>query len=349
MKNRNVLRFLSAVLCAVTVASCLAAPASARLLKSPDKAGSSSSSEKETGSGGSISVSDLKKVAKGADTYTVDPDFLKAVSKKKSITVSALKKYAVEYQLPAQYVQRFIKDSFVLKAGKNYIYRPVNKNLAKNKYDFSKITSSSREKKYPGAIKGIDVSEFQGQIDWKKVKADGVKFAFIRVGYRGWGTGKLVMDQYFTTNMKNATKAGVDVGVYFYSMAVNTEEAIEEAKLVLKSIKPYDLDYPIVIDLEDAAYNQRTANLSQKQLTDIAIAFCNTISKAGHRPMIYANTTWFTGKLDMSRLTKYDKWLAQYYEVPFFPYKFEILQYSYTGRVDGIKGNVDMNLSFKKY
>lgn len=348
MKNKKVLRFLSAVICAATVATCLPAPASARLLKKADS-DSSSSSEKGSTSGGSISVAELKKVAKNSNVYTVDADFLGVIGKKKSITVSALKKYAVEYQLPAQYVQRFIDDSFVLKSGTGYIYRPVSKSLAKNKYNFDKITSSSREKKYPGAIKGIDVSEFQGKIDWKKVKADGVKFAFIRLGYRGWGTGKIVMDQYYETNMKNATKAGVDVGVYFYSMAVNTAEAVEEAKLVLKNIKPYELDYPVVIDLEDAAYNQRTANLSKKQLTDIAIAFCNTISKAGHHPMIYANTTWFTGKLDMSRLTKYDKWLAQYYEVPFFPYKFEILQYGYTGRVNGIKGNVDMNLAFKKY
>lgn len=322
----------------------------------PEK-GASSAEETETqsksSSSGSISVSNLQKGAKG--NASVSDDFLMEIKGKKSISKNQFKKYAVEFQLPTTYVQKFIKDEFVFKAGNAFTYIPVNSKLAKNKYNWNNLVhKKSGEIQYRSenlnGIKGIDVSTHQGNIDWKKVKADGVKFAIIRLGFRGYGTGKVLIDDKFHQNMKGATANGIKVGVYFYSQAISTAEAVEEAEMVLKNIKGYELDYPIVFDIEDAgAKNARTNGMSVKKATDITIAFCERIKKAGHHPMIYTNSRWFVSKLDMTRLTKYDKWLAQYYNTPFFPYQFQIWQYTGKGRVNGIRGDVDMNISFKNY
>ena len=305
-----------------------------------------------TSSSTSISITQLKKYA---DLYEVPQEFLDELKGKKSITRNQLKKYAVEFQLSANYVQRYIKDEFVFRQGKTYQYVPVNQKLAKNKYNWNNLKYlKNNEIQYRSetlnGIKGIDVSTHQGTIDWKKVKADGVKFAIIRLGYRGYGTGKLMIDNYFHKNMKGAKAAGIKVGVYFYTQAISTKEAIAEADLVIKNLKNYDLDYPVVYDIEDAgAASARTNGLSTKKATDNVIAFCDRIQKAGYRPMIYANSVWYNTRLDMTRLTKYDKWLAQYLKIPFFPYQFQIWQYTGKGRVNGIKGDVDMNISFKNY
>lgn len=305
-----------------------------------------------TTSGGKITVKTLKSVAK---SYNVSEEFLDELSNKQSITLAQLKQYAEEYTLPAQYVQRFVTNAFVFKSGSSLEYIPVNSKLAKNSYKFNNLVQQDGEYKYvvdgkTKSIKGIDVSEFQGVIDWKKVKADGVKFAFIRVGYRGYGTGKLSTDKYYAQNLKNATAAGIPVGVYVYSQAINKAEAIEEAKLALKCIKGYKITYPVVYDIEAApSSTARTSNLTQKQHTDNTIAFCDTIKAAGYKPMIYTSSKWFLENLDMSRLEKYDKWLAQYYTMPFFPYKLNIWQYTGKGSVNGIKGDVDMNIAFVSY
>lgn len=348
--------FLSAAAVLALAAAPVSAAESRRLLNPPSSGGSGSSGSGGSiihNSGASITVKSLNSVAKD---YNVSEDFLDEIAKKKSITQGALKQYAVKYQLPVQYVQRFFDDCFVFKSGTNYQYLAINDSLAKNTYDWDNIVKyDNNEWKYivngrSKAYKGIDVSEFQGEIDWKKVKADGVKFAFIRLGYRGYGTGKLVMDQYFHQNMKNAIAAGIDVGVYFYSQATSAAEAVEEAELVLQEIRGYDLAYPVVFDIEDApSANARTAGMSATTATNLTRAFCDTIANAGYRPMIYTNSRWFASRLDLTKLKSYDKWLAQYYVYPFFPYKFQILQYTHQGRVNGIKGNVDLNLCFVNY
>lgn len=302
---------------------------------------------------GAISVQTLRSVA--AD-YNVPSAFLDAIGNGRgTITTNQLKAYALEYQLPAQYVQRFVTDAFVFKAGTQYQYLPLDNTLKKNNYDWNHLITRGTEKQYvvngrQQALKGIDVSEFQGNIDWRRVKADGVDYAFIRLGYRGYGTGKINLDKYFHQNMKNAAAAGVKVGVYFYTQAVNEAEAREEANFVLDQIKGYKLDYPVALDIEDAGSSSaRTINMTKQQNTDVVRAFCDTIAAAGKKPLIYANSRWFISKLDMKQLTNYDKWLAQYYVVPFFPYDFQIWQYTGAGRVDGISGNVDMNLCFDAY
>lgn len=306
----------------------------------------------KTTSNGNINVSALKTIAK---EYNVPDEFLQAVSNKKTITLKEMQSYAAKYNLPAQYVQRFFDNYFVFQGGSGLQYIQVNPNYAKNSYDFNNLVHyNNGEIKYvvngkSKALKGIDVSEFQGNIDWKRVKADGVRYAFIRVGYRGYGTGKLNVDKTAAQNLKGATAAGIPVGVYVYSQAVTKAEAVEEANLALEMIEGYDLQYPVVIDLEDAGSSSaRTYNMSKQTATDVAVAFCERVKKAGYRPMVYANSQWFVNRLDMERLP-YDKWLAQYYRHPFFPYKFYIWQYTGKGRVDGISGNVDMNLCFVNY
>jgi len=198
--------------------------------------------------------------------------------------------------------------------------------------------------------KGIDVSAYQGNIDWTKVKNSNVEYAFLRTGYRGYGTGLIVTDTAFKQNIQGASNAGIGVGVYFYSQAINTTEAIEEAQTVLDLIKGYNVNYPIVIDVEEILNDTfRQQNLTTEELTDICIAFCEKIKSAGYTPMIYSNLKYYVGKLNLTRLTSYEKWYASYDTSLYFPYEISIWQYSQSGTIDGIAGKVDLNISFRKW
>ena len=199
------------------------------------------------------------------------------------------------------------------------------------------------------SLTGIDVSKHQGEIDWKKVAADGIDFAFIRAGYRGSSEGKLVEDEYFYDNIEGALKNDIKVGVYFYTQAVTVEEAKEEAEFLLDMLKSYDITYPVVLDLEEVEGKSRTEGLSQEDFTDAAIEFLDTIENAGYQTMIYGNLKTFFIMLDMSRIEKYDKWFAYYHNPVYFPYEFTVWQYSSTGKVDGIDGDVDLNVCMKEY
>jgi GH25 family lysozyme M1 (1,4-beta-N-acetylmuramidase) len=196
--------------------------------------------------------------------------------------------------------------------------------------------------------KGIDISKYQGSIDWNKVKQDGVEFAFLRLGLRGYESGKLVLDETYVNNAVGASDAGVGVGVYFFTQAITVEEAIEEADFVLENIKDYNITYPVVFDIEDLnSEDARTKNMTQEENTAIAIAFCERIKEAGYKPMIYGNLRTFLLMLDMEQLEGYEKWFA-YYDLPvYFPYAYSILQYSEKGTVDGITEPVDLNISFE--
>lgn len=200
------------------------------------------------------------------------------------------------------------------------------------------------------SVPGIDVSKFQGEIDWKQVKESGVEFAIIRLGFRGFGEGTLEIDPYFEKNIQGATDAGIKVGVYFFSQAVNVTEAQEEAVFVLEKIKDYEITYPVIIDTEHVANrNARANNLSRQTRTDIAKSFCDTVKTAGYQPMIYANTKWMIMGIDLEQLMDYDLWFAYYGDNLTFPYQFDMYQYSDKGQVPGIKGNVDLNLSLIDY
>lgn len=192
---------------------------------------------------------------------------------------------------------------------------------------------------------GVDVSAFQGSIDWEKVKASGIDYAIIRLGYRGYGkAGKLVEDEYAQKNLKGATDVGLPIGVYFFSQALNTEEVEEEVDFLLEILGDYKLDMPIVFDWEYISAEARTANMDARTLTDCALRFCELISEKGYTPMVYFN--WYQSEhyYYLSELEEYPFWLALYQDRMTFPWKVEMWQYTCEGKVPGIYGNVDINV-----
>lgn len=197
---------------------------------------------------------------------------------------------------------------------------------------------------------GIDVSRFQGKINWEKVKAAGIDFAIIRAGLRGTTEGKLLTDDFFEDNIEGATENGIDVGVYFYSQAVNKEEAEEEVQLILDLIEPYKVTYPVVIDVESAESDSaRTVDLTTDDYELVVKTFCDMVSKAGYKPMIYGNVKSYTLLMDAIDVDDYDIWIAYYGTPLYYPYHFNIWQYTSSGRVDGIDGDVDLNICITDY
>ena len=191
----------------------------------------------------------------------------------------------------------------------------------------------------------IDVSAYQPNIDWEKVHSTGVDVAMIRVGYRGYGTGKIVEDELFQSHMEGATEQNMRVGVYFYSQAINYEEGVEEARFVLDTIRDYKVQGPIAIDTEFLEVeDSRAYNLDNDARTDAVVGFCETIKEAGYTPMIYSNRNWYAANLDMTRLGDYSLWLAHYSNQPDFPYKFVGWQYTGDGSLYGVEGVVDLNV-----
>ncbi len=202
----------------------------------------------------------------------------------------------------------------------------------------------------PASVRGIDVSKYQGDIDWQKVAESGVEFAIIRLGYRGFGEGTLEKDPYYIKNIEGALAAGVKVGVYFFSQAINEQEAVEEADFVLELIKDYEIAYPVVFDTERVkTYDARANSLSRDVRTTMCKVFCDRIREAGYKPMIYANTKYMIMGIDRERLTEYDMWFAYYGSDIRFPYDFQMFQYSESGSIPGISGAVDLNISFVDY
>jgi len=195
---------------------------------------------------------------------------------------------------------------------------------------------------------GIDVSYLQGNVDWQAVADDGIDFAMIRAGGRYYGSGVLFEDTMFRRNLKAAKKAGLDVGVYFFSQAISVEEAVEEARFVLELLEGQELTMPVVFDWEYISYDTaRTDAVDRATLTAAADAFCRTVKEAGYDPMIYFNQYTAYLRYDLAGVAQYPFWLAQYDPAPTFYYDFAMWQYSETGTVDGIKGKVDLNLLLK--
>lgn len=193
---------------------------------------------------------------------------------------------------------------------------------------------------------GIDVSRWNEEIDWEKVKEAGVEYAIIRVGYRGSVTGSLIEDWYFRKNMEGAAQAGIPVGVYFFTQAVNEVEAVEEASMVLELCRNYKLTYPVFIDTEGAGGEGRADELDVKTRTAVCQAFCETIRQGGEKAGIYASKNWFNHQLDITHFTDdYVIWLAEYGDVPTYGADYHMWQYTSSGRVNGIEGRVDLNLS----
>lgn len=196
------------------------------------------------------------------------------------------------------------------------------------------------------ALHGVDISEHQANVDWTALKLAGADYAMIRVGYRGYTEGEIQPDDYFTQNIEGALAAGLDVGVYFFSQALDEKEAIDEANFVLESIKDYPLSYPVIFDWEDIQADARTDGMDSIQLTKNAIAFCGAVEKAGYRAGVYFNQRFGYEEFDLESLQDYVFWLAEYNETPSFSYHFQLWQYCNDGRVDGIQTDVDLNLAF---
>ena len=221
--------------------------------------------------------------------------------------------------------------------GEGYQIDPLIEGLPLNKYDWTKSLS---------ALRGIDVSTYQGVINWTQVKASGkVDFAFIRIGYRGYGTGDLVQDTRFDYNARSADSVGIPIGVYFVTKAITVEEAKEEANWVIDRIKGrYNITWPVVMDFEPATtLEDRTWYLHPDQRSDIIRAFSETLKAAGYTPMIYANIGSYMKTMDLSTIGEYPKWFAQYFNLPHFPYEYQIWQATDSGSIPGITTKVDLD------
>lgn len=194
---------------------------------------------------------------------------------------------------------------------------------------------------------GIDVSKYQSSINWQKVKNAGINFVIIRCGYRGYGSGVLVQDPMFSSHITGAKAAGLRVGIYFFSQAISEAEAVEEASMAVKLANQYGINMPIAIDSEYAAGGAgRADGLSKSARTKITVAFCNTVANAGYKPMVYASKSWFSSHLDVSSFpSSYRIWVAHYAEKCGYGGRYDIWQNTSKGSVDGVKGNVDMNIS----
>ncbi len=211
------------------------------------------------------------------------------------------------------------------------------------------IIHNSKFKNYK-KIDGIDVSKWQGDIDWSSVKDDGMKFAIVRLGYRGSANGTLMTDNYFEANIKGAKKAGLGVGIYFFTQAITTSEAEEEAEYVIEKLSSYNgyVSWPIYIDMETLSNSRLdNAGLTSDQKTKICAAFCKKIEEAGYSAGVYSNGWYLNTQMDAESLAaNYDIWLANYTTQTSYSGTYNMWQYSSTGSVSGISGNVDMNVAY---
>lgn len=238
-----------------------------------------------------------------------------------------------------------------------YAWVPIISGIKQNTYKKNNFSTDERgrmkytdENGQESSYFGIDVSSYQGDINWQLVREDGVEFAFIRAGYRGYGEeGKLCADEKFAANYDGAHSAGIDAGVYFFSQAITPDEAVEEAKFVLEILDGRPLEYPIVFDWETVFVPSgeaapRTEDVMPQTLTLSAIAFCETIEDAGYKSMIYTNKKQAVLKYDLRQLKKYPIWFAYYDTTLNYCYNFDVWQYG-TAFVDGIEGEVDVNIA----
>lgn len=223
--------------------------------------------------------------------------------------------------------------------------------VVKSDFDSADFTASGDRMLYTGssytALAGIDVSEHQREVDWQRVKADGIDFAVIRLGYRGYSEGGIYIDPFFEANLTGARDAGVLTGIYFFSQAITPEEAKEEARKVIDTLAGRQLDLPVYYDWETIDNSEaRTNGLDGLTLTQCAIAFCEEIKNAGYTPGIYTNRHigYFVYRLD--QIDDYEFWLSTDGAYPDFYYSHNMWQYSFAGKVDGVNGNVDLNMRF---
>ncbi len=259
-----------------------------------------------------------------------------------------------------EYDHSLTDDSFEL-WDTNYgpIWMPALASVPKNEYQPERFIKDEAtgyityDDDYLDVMQGIDVSKYQGDIDWEQVKAAGFDFAIIRCGFRGYVTAAVSEDATFRQNVQAAHDAGLKVGVYFFSQAINAEEALEEANFVLELIKDYNIEFPVIFDwevvIDKDGDSVRTAEIQPEQLTANALVFAERIAMEGYTPMVYCNKKTAVWKYDLSMLNHIPMWYAEYSDIPTYYYNFDMWQYSSKGQVPGIEGNVDLNISFKDF
>lgn len=219
-----------------------------------------------------------------------------------------------------------------------------------NKYDSDAFAVVDGFLSYGAGLSlvGVDVSTYQGEVDWQQAAQAGVQFAMIRAGYRGYTEGALFEDEQFRRNMEGALAAGLEVGVYFFSQAVSEGEAVDEARFTLELIRDYDITYPVVFDWEKQdKENSRTKDTDGATMTACTIAFCEVIEEAGYLPMVYFSPSKGYNELDLEQLLRWPFWLAHYtpdWQFTSFKYDFAMWQYEDDGQVPGIEGKVDLNI-----
>lgn len=225
--------------------------------------------------------------------------------------------------------------------------------VPKNTLNNDNFTSDDTFKYYSengkaASMEGIDISSYSGTIDWDKVKKSGVDFVMVRIGGRGYGSdGKMYSDDSALSYIKGAKSAGLKVGVYFFSQAVNNDEAIEEADYIKTLLGDETINFPVAYDWEIIKDDDaRTDSVSAAQATACAKAFCNRVKELGYTPIIYSPSKELYFKYDLTQLADFDIWYCEYANVPTFYYQFSMWQYSSSGKVDGIEGDVDMNICF---
>ena len=229
--------------------------------------------------------------------------------------------------------------------------------LSKNTYDFTKMEEKAGLKRYMEngrkiSYVGVDISKQTGSVNFASLKAAGVDYVMIRLGGRGYSTGQITLDENFTENIEGAIAEGLDVGIYFYSQAVNQDEAVQEANFVIQNLEIYkaNVKYPVAFDMEFVANDDaRIDGLSREDRTTIATSFLESVKSAGYVPMIYGDKEWLIKEIDLSKLQNFDVWLAQEADIPDYPYQYAMWQYSSMGVVNGIKGDANLNICFVGY
>lgn len=231
----------------------------------------------------------------------------------------------------------------------------VNKNVKPNDYREECFVREENVMKYVGDERytyrlGMDISRHDKKVNWKKAKKSGREFVFLRIGWTGYQSGIIHTDERFHKNIKGALKAGFDVGVYYFSQAINEEEAIAEARNVIKDLSKYKIQLPVVYDPESIPWEwARTDDLTSEQVMKNTLAFCNEIKNAGYEPMIYSNLNWEVNYFDLEQLNEYKIWYADYREVPKTPYHFEFLQYDGEAVIiPGVKRKCDGDIQLIK-
>lgn len=235
--------------------------------------------------------------------------------------------------------------------GNGEVWLPVQEGVPVSPLKAEDFTPLGDQISYDGrdayAVQGIDVSEFQGDIDWQAVSDSGIDFVYIRAGFRGYTVGKLNADERFTENLSAARAAGIKVGAYFFSQAITPEEAVEEARFVLNLLGGAKPDLPIMFDWETVSDSEaRTNGLDGATITDCAAAFCRTVEAAGCKGGVYLSRQQGYYVYDLSRLTDYALWVADPNPVPDFYYRMDVWQYDFGGDVPGIGIITDRNMMF---